>query len=106
MRRISTDEVAYASYGGADVCERESVAASDTLESMVMRRESAQAGTTNSERRCVYCGAPIPQARLDAMPDANTCVACARKHPPKFDTRHIELSQASPINRNGFAPKD
>ena len=55
---------------------------------------------------CVYCGAPIPRMRLDAVPGVTTCVACAKKHPPKVDLRKLDLSQASPINRNGFAPTD
>lgn len=59
-----------------------------------------------SDRRCESCGGPIAAARLEAIPDATTCIACARKRPQKVDTRHIELSQASPINRNGFAPND
>lgn len=65
----------------------------------------------NSEHRevvraCVYCHRPIAAARLEVLPDATTCVACAAKHPKKLDTSFVELSEASPINRNGFAPKD
>ena len=59
-----------------------------------------------ARKRCSLCGAPIPAARLEALPGASTCVECARKHPRKLDTRGVDLSQASPINRNGFAPKD
>jgi hypothetical protein len=63
--------------------------------------------TTRPARKlCGLCGAPIPAARLDALPGVNTCIDCARKHPRKLDTRGVELSEASPINRNGFAPKD
>ena len=57
-------------------------------------------------RRCSECGEPIGAGRLEALPDVTTCVDCARRNPPKLDTRHTELSQASPINRNGFAPSD
>ena len=57
-------------------------------------------------RPCTWCGQPIPRARLDALPGVTTCIACAKKHPRKIDTSHLDLSQASPINRNGFAPKD
>jgi RNA polymerase-binding transcription factor DksA len=56
--------------------------------------------------RCNLCGAPISPARLAALPGATTCIECAKKYPLKVDTRQIELSQASPINRNGFAPSD
>jgi RNA polymerase-binding transcription factor DksA len=55
---------------------------------------------------CNLCGRPIAAARLEALPGVTTCIECARKHPRKVDTRGIELSQASPINRNGFAPSD
>jgi RNA polymerase-binding transcription factor DksA len=57
-------------------------------------------------RRCSLCDRPIPAARLEALPGVTTCIECAKKHPRKVDTSGIELSQASPINRNGFAPKD
>jgi RNA polymerase-binding transcription factor DksA len=57
-------------------------------------------------KRCNLCGDVIPQARLEALPGVTTCIACAKKHPRKLDLRGVDLSQASPINRNGFAPKD
>ena len=59
-----------------------------------------------SARACSLCGKEIAQARLEALPGVTTCIECAKKHPRKVDTRGVELSQASPINRNGFAPKD
>ena len=68
-----------------------------------MKTSSSKAG---HGRTCVYCHKPIAAARLEALPDATTCVACAVKHPKKLDTSFIDLSEASPINRNGFAPKD
>jgi hypothetical protein len=61
---------------------------------------------TKSRKLCGLCGRPIPQARLEALPGVTTCIECARKYPRKVDVSGIELSQASPINRNGFAPKD
>lgn len=61
----------------------------------------------NTPRKpCEKCGKPIAQARLQAVPGVTTCIDCARKNPVKYDTRHIEIAQASPINRNGFAPSD
>ncbi len=54
---------------------------------------------------CGLCGQPITPARLEALPGVTTCIACAKKHPRKIDVSGIDLSQASPINRNGFAPK-
>jgi len=45
-------------------------------------------------------------SRLEALPGVTTCIECAKKYPLQVDTSKIELSQASPINRNGFAPKD
>ena len=63
--------------------------------------------TTTTERKlCSLCGQPIAPARLEALPGVTTCIACAKKHPRKVDVSGIDLSQASPINRNGFAPKD
>ena len=58
-----------------------------------------------SQKACSLCGRPIAAARLEALPGVTTCIECAKKHPRKVDTRGVELSQASPINRNGFAPK-
>jgi len=55
---------------------------------------------------CVECGEEIPQRRREALPGVTTCIACAKKYPRKVDTSGVDLSQASPINRNGFAPKD
>jgi hypothetical protein len=57
-------------------------------------------------KRCSLCGNPISAGRLEALPGVTTCIECAKKHPRKFDSRAIDLSQASPINRNGFAPTD
>ena len=55
---------------------------------------------------CGLCSKPIAPARLEALPGVTTCIECAKKHPRKLDLSSVELSQASPINRNGFAPKD
>ena len=55
---------------------------------------------------CSLCGRLIARARLEALPGVTTCIECAKKHPRKVDTSGVELSQASPINRNGFAPYD
>lgn len=57
-------------------------------------------------KRCSICGEPIPEARLEAVPGVTTCVKCASKNPQRVDARNYDLSEASPINRNGFAPKD
>ncbi len=62
--------------------------------------------TPPARKLCNLCNAPIPAARLEALPGVTTCIDCARKHPRKLDTRGVELSEASPINRNGFAPSD
>jgi RNA polymerase-binding transcription factor DksA len=55
---------------------------------------------------CGLCGQPIAAARLEALPGVTTCIECARKHPRKVDTSGVDLSQASQINRTGFAPYD
>ena len=62
--------------------------------------------TATRRKLCALCNAPIAPARLEALPGVTTCIHCARKHPRKVDISGIELSQASPINRKGFAPKD
>ena len=59
-----------------------------------------------SHKLCALCGQPIAAARIEALPGVTTCIECAKKHPRKIDTSHVEISQASPINRTGFAPYD
>ena len=66
-----------------------------------MSKERKQPG-----RRCSLCDQPIAPGRLEALPGVTTCIDCARKYPRQVDTSKVELSQASPINRNGFAPSD
>ena len=54
---------------------------------------------------CVLCGRAISPARLQALPGVSTCIVCAKRNPPrKLRDRDVELRQASPLNRNGFAP--
>lgn len=60
----------------------------------------------SSTVRCRLCGGEIPPLRLEALPGVTTCLECARKNPPQVDISKLDLSEASPINRNGFAPKD
>jgi hypothetical protein len=62
--------------------------------------------TPPARKLCGLFGAPLPPARRETHPRVTTCIDCVRKHPRKIDTRGVELSEASPINRNGFAPKD
>lgn len=58
-------------------------------------------------RLCDLCGKPIPAERLEILPETTLCVACSRKNPPAaIDPDSLDLSQASPINKNGFAPSD
>jgi hypothetical protein len=63
-------------------------------------------GQSNSAKRCALCGQPIAKARLEALPGVATCVDCAKRNPRQIDPRKYDLSESSPINRNGFAPKD
>jgi len=60
----------------------------------------------SSRKVCSMCGAEIPAARLAAIPGVSTCIECAKKNPPKVDINKLDLSQASPIDRTGFAPSD
>jgi hypothetical protein len=55
---------------------------------------------------CALCGRPIALARLEALPGVKTCIECAKKNPVRVDPSKFDLSESSPINRNGFAPKD
>lgn len=58
-------------------------------------------------RLCRICREPIAAARLEALPRTTVCVNCARNLPPEpIDIDALDLSQASPITRNGFGPKD
>jgi hypothetical protein len=60
-----------------------------------------------SMKLCEVCHRPIPAARLEVLPDTRVCVECARAYPPApIDADKLDISQASPITRNGFAPKD
>ena len=64
------------------------------------------AGSKRSKKLCSLCGKPIPPARLEALPGVTTCIECAKKHPRKIDTSHLDLSESSPIDRTGFARSD
>jgi hypothetical protein len=60
-----------------------------------------------SERTCTLCGRPIDPERLEVLPDTKFCVDCARTQPaPRIDIENLDISQASPITKNGFGPKD
>ncbi|HET6246083.1 MAG TPA: TraR/DksA C4-type zinc finger protein [Tepidisphaeraceae bacterium] len=61
---------------------------------------------SSKQKLCSMCGQPISAARLEALPGVTMCIECAKKYPRKIDLSSVDLSQASPINRNGFAPKD
>jgi hypothetical protein len=59
------------------------------------------------ERLCRICKKPIGKARLEVLPETTLCVDCARVNPPApVDIRKLDISEASPITRNGFGPKD
>ena len=63
--------------------------------------------TTRAQKLCTVCGRPIAPARVSALPGVSTCIDCAKQNPPKkLRDRDVDLSQASPIDRTGFAPSD
>jgi hypothetical protein len=63
--------------------------------------------TESTSRPCTICRQPIDPARLEILPDTQMCVSCARTRPPApLDPNKLDISQASPINKNGFAPSD
>lgn len=53
----------------------------ELVEAALDRLESGSYG------RCLGCGLPIENARLDALPEAPTCVACKQKEERGFSTR-------------------
>ena len=57
-------------------------------------------------KQCSICGGPISAARLEALPGVTTCIECAKKNPAKFDRSKVDLSEASQIDRTGFARSD
>ena len=60
----------------------------------------------SKQKPCSMCGQPIAAARLEALPGVTTCIECAKKNPRKIDTSGIEISEASLIDRTGFARSD
>jgi hypothetical protein len=59
------------------------------------------------QRYCDLCHQPIAPARLEALPWTRMCVKCAQRNPPPpIDPAKLDISEASPINKNGFAPSD
>jgi hypothetical protein len=63
--------------------------------------------STHVTRLCAVCHQPIAEERLEVLPSTTLCVKCAQTRPPApIDPEKLDLSQASPITRNGFAPKD
>jgi RNA polymerase-binding transcription factor DksA len=59
-----------------------------------------------TKKLCSICGKPIPAMRLEALPGVTTCIECAKKNPPKVDASKLDLSEASKIDRTGFAASD
>jgi len=69
----------------------------------VMKPDSEE----GSVRKCRICGRAISAARLEVLPETTLCAECARTQPPgPIDVAALDLSEASPITRNGFGPKD
>jgi RNA polymerase-binding transcription factor DksA len=54
------------------------------LESMERHRKAVGAAlervVAGTYGRCVGCGRPVPEGRLEVRPDAARCVACQTKH--------------------------
>ena len=72
----------HAADAGASLSDTERVEAA--LDAMRRQRaevlaalERARAGTYG---KCVDCGLPVPEGRLEARPEAARCVACQAKH--------------------------
>ncbi len=53
---------------------------------------------------CEKCNKPIPEERLEILPDTKTCVSCSTavvKHDP-----NLVCAKSSGSGRNGFAPNE
>lgn len=59
-----------------------------------------------TKRNCSGCGKPIPQARLQAIPDTVYCVKCAEANPepPRHDPDEV-CAKSSPSGQSGWSPK-
>ena len=49
---------------------------------------------------CIYCGATIPQARLDVLPDVETCVKCSDE--VCYVPAHYSGGTAGAMKNTGF----
>lgn len=59
------------------------------------------------KRLCVVCGARIPQARVDILPNTKHCVKCVDEHGPKKVHDPDEICAKSSLScQNGFAGDD
>ncbi|GAA2122202.1 TraR/DksA family transcriptional regulator [Actinomadura napierensis] len=67
---------------GSGLSDRDRVEAA--LDSLRRHRAAVQAALdrvgAGTYGRCVGCGRPVPEGRLEARPDAARCVPCQAKH--------------------------
>jgi RNA polymerase-binding transcription factor DksA len=59
-----------------------------------------------SAMKCIDCGAEIPKARLELLPNTTYCVKCSERHPPASADPNDVCAKSSITIRNGFGPKD
>lgn len=50
-------------------------------------------------RLCAKCNLPIPEVRLEVLPDATMCVRCAEKFGPPPRTAKLEVDPDAPHPR-------
>ncbi|MGI6034932.1 MAG: TraR/DksA C4-type zinc finger protein [Limnochordia bacterium] len=42
------------------------------------------------ERKCEFCGQPIPRERLEALPNTRRCVKCAQKNGSDIHVKQVD----------------
>ena len=61
----------------------------------------------SNQSNCIACGVPIDPARLEVLPQARTCVACAEQNPePVRHDPNVVCAKSSITGRNGFAARE
>ena len=56
-------------------------------------------------RNCDHCGKPIPDERLEFLPDTRHCIACVDQYgPKKIHDPEVLCAKSSPSGQNGWSP--
>lgn len=57
-------------------------------------------------KNCIICNTPIPEERLEVLPDTLYCVKCSGSHADKkvYDPE-VYCAKSSPSGQNGWSSK-